>query len=640
MQKAKVVVAAAVAACMLGAAVGAAQVPRDPKAAASPQATWDGVIAGTVVSADAGRPIRRARVTILGGSPKVSHTALSDEQGAFRFSGLPPGQYLLNSSKGGYLETIYGQKHPGSGRPGTPIQLGANQELNRIALPLARGGVITGTVTDETGEPVFGTQVRAYRWVRQSGERMLQSAGSDATDDRGVYRIPRLLPGEYVVSAMPRAGEGYFTIDLEEGALYKKVIGAIADGSFSVAISEKGGVMELSGSVSHDESRTGFATLFYPGTMQVSAAASIPVTPGEERTGVDFQLQVVPLGRVSGSVMGPDGPAARAEVMLIDPTAPSGFGAQTTGTDREGRFSFSGIAPGQYMLVARATPKGGKPLEAGGREAAEFLASIGNEANKAGASPADIEKKRAAVAAAMAQAAQLWAMAATSTDGREFAGAQLVLQPGMTVSGQVVLEGGAGAPPNLTRMSLNVAPVGLQAFGDMAMPPPAPVDANGRFTIRGIMPGRYRIAAAGGVPSGYTLRSAVFGGQDVLDIPFELTGTEHLSGGLVTFTTQTTEVTGSVQDASSQPVAGVTVIAFSAEERFWTPQSPRIRAVRPASDGRYVLKNLPPGDYRLVALADVEPGQWFDPEFLRTLAGFATVTISEGGKVTQDFRVR
>jgi hypothetical protein len=340
--------------------------------------------------------------------------------------------------------------------------------------------------------------------------------------------------------------------------------------------------------------------------MQVPAAASLPVTPGEERAGIDFQLQVVPLGRVSGSVVGPDVPAARADVRLIDPAAPPGFGSHSARTDREGRFSFSGIAPGQYVLFARATPKGGKPLEAGGREAAEFLAKVGDEAKAANASPAmlaDIERKRAAVAAAMAQAAQLWAMAEISTDGRELSGTQLVLQPGVTVSGQVVLDGGAGAPPGLTRMSLTVAPVGLQALGEMAMPPPAPVDASGRFTIRGLMPGRYQIAAAGGVPAGYTLRSAVFGGQDVLDIPFELTGSEHLPGGLVTFTTRTTELGGSVQDASNQPAPGVTVIVYPVEERFWTPQSRRIQAARPASDGRYVFRDLPPGDYRVVAMA-------------------------------------
>jgi hypothetical protein len=174
----------------------------------------------------------------------------------------------------------------------------------------------------------------------------------------------------------------------------------------------------------------------------------------------------------------------------------------------------------------------------------------------------------------------------------------------------------------------------------VTLPPPAAVDAAGRFTIRGVMPGRYTIAVAAGAPAGYTMRSAVFGGQDVLDVPFELTGQDQPSGGVVTFTTRISELGGMVLDGSDQAATGVTVIAFAVDERFWTPASRRIRAVRPASDGRYVFANLPPGDYRLVAVADVEPGQWFDPAYLRRLGGSVTVTVIDGGTHTHEVRVK
>jgi hypothetical protein len=55
-----------------------------------------------------------------------------------------------------------------------------------------------------------------------------------------------------------------------------------------------------------------------------------------------------------------------------------------------------------------------------------------------------------------------------------------------------------------------------------------------------------------------------------------------------------------------------------------------------SSDGWYTLINLPPGDYRLVAVADVEPGRWYDGSFLRTLGGFRTLTLADGGRLTQD----
>jgi hypothetical protein len=306
---------------------------------------------------------------------------------------------------------------------------------------------------------------------------------------------------------------------------------------------------------------------------------------------------------------------------------------------KDGRFAFNGVAPGQYLLFAHAIPKGGQALDASPREAAQFLASAIDE-SKTGVQTAELEKKRAAIAGALAAAAELWALVEVPSDGRDVIDVPLVLQPGATVSGRVVFEGGTGAPPNTNRLSLTLAMVGQHFTGDEIAPPPAAVDATGQFTIRGVFPGRYRLAVSAGAPAGYALKSAVFGGQDVLDIPFDLTGAERPPGGLVTFTTRTTDVTGTVNDASNQPAPGATVIAYSVDERFWTPESRRIRAVRPAADGKYSLKDLPPGDYHLIALPDVEAGRWFDPAFLRALSTSTLFTVAEGSKLTLDIVVK
>jgi hypothetical protein len=169
------------------------------------------------------------------------------------------------------------------------------------------------------------------------------------------------------------------------------------------------------------------------------------------------------------------------------------------------------VPAGQYSLVARATPRGARPLEASAREAAEFLAAAKDEA------------QAASIAAALAGAAQLWATADVHADGGKPSHIQMVLQPGLSISGRVVFEGASSPPASLTRMSLTVTPVGVPRMSsDAQAPPPAAVDASGRFTIRGVMPGRYTIAVAGGAPDGFVLRSAVFDGRDVLDIPFEI----------------------------------------------------------------------------------------------------------------------
>jgi hypothetical protein len=123
-------------------------------------------------------------------------------------------------------------------------------------------------------------------------------------------------------------------------------------------------------------------------------------------------------------------------------------------------------------------------------------------------------------------------------------------------------------------------------------------------------------------------------------VPLDVKPGEDVSGGVVTFSNQWAELTGAMTNASGQPAPDYTLILFAADSRFWLPQSRRIQAVRPASDGRYSFRSLPPGEYRLIAVEDVEPGQWFDPAFLKELVGGAMpVSIVKGQKQTQDIRI-
>src|SRR5690606_6148274 len=108
----------------------------------------------------------------------------------------------VTASKPGFIDVSFGAKRPG--RPGTPIQLLEGQRVEKVTIAIPRGGVITGVVVDENGEPAPGTQVRAMRFVMRTGERTLAFGGQDQTDDRRQYRIYGKPPGEYIVSAITR----------------------------------------------------------------------------------------------------------------------------------------------------------------------------------------------------------------------------------------------------------------------------------------------------------------------------------------------------------------------------------------------------------------------------------------------------
>jgi hypothetical protein len=198
------VLPAALAALLTIPATAAAQVapPRDARPPSQQQPiAGTGVIAGSVTMTGSTQPARKVRVSLSGAELRGGRTAVTDDEGRFSFTGLPPGRYNLSANKPGHVTVSYGQRRPG--RPGTPIQLSDGQKF-QADLQIPRGSVITGTVLDENGEPAPQTQVRVMRVVVQNGRRTLQGSNGSTTDDRGIYRAFGLLPGEYVVCATPR----------------------------------------------------------------------------------------------------------------------------------------------------------------------------------------------------------------------------------------------------------------------------------------------------------------------------------------------------------------------------------------------------------------------------------------------------
>jgi hypothetical protein len=582
--------------------------------AASGAAVGTAVISGTLVALDSGRPVRRARVSISSTGPdagSVGQSVTTDDAGGFSFTGLPAGTFTLAATKPGYLDSIYGQKRPGTARPGTPIQIADGQKIEHLAFALARGGAISGTVTDEQGEPMFRLEVRAYRYTMRSGERSLQPAGSTSTDDRGGYRLGVLSPGEYIVTAVPREAssddQNMVELKMTAEALAAKARGA--DEQTLQKIQEA--IMRTNGAPTDDQPE-GYAPIYFPGSTQMSGATPVLVEVGQERSGVDLQLQLVRAARISGTVTSADGSAPQGAlsttVTLIDndqvaPGQPGRSGR--AGTD--GKFSISGVPPGRYTLLARSI----RPVSASADKAAQYFS--GN-------------------------VTQLYATSDLVVDGRNVPDISLVLQKGMTVSGSVKLDAAGGAF-DLTHLRIALTPVGSSGGADLYSAMPAVVDAAGRFSLAGVLPARYKVTVAG-QPGSWTPKSAVFGGRDALDLMLEVKSGED-QAGVITLTTRQSVLSGLLQDSAGQPTSTYTIVVFSADPRFWTPQSRRIMATRPATDGRYAFTGLPAGDYRLVAVTDAEPGQWFDPAFLRELANVALpISIGDGERKSQDLRVK
>jgi hypothetical protein len=578
-----------------------------------------GTLTGTVVVGGTGTPARRARVTLSGADVGPARNVVTDAQGRFTFVSLPAGRYTLAASKPGHLTASYGQARPG--RPGTPIQLDEGQKFD-ARLQLTRGGVLTGTVLDEDGEAIPGTQVRALRFVFQNGVRTLQSAGNGATDDRGIYRIYGLQPGDYVVGATPRnvgPGPGMEALRAEVQGLGGR--GALAGrGNEEVARALAARLEAMQSAVENtpEEASTGYAPVYYPGTTTLAQAASTSLGPGEERTGVDFQLQRVPVARISGMVVNSTGQETQnVQLTLIDLNqAAVGMGNSAARVDNDGRFTFANVAPGQYRIAARALVG----ERGGGRGPMRMNAPEGR-----GTPPNEMPR--------------LWASADVTVDGRDLPNVVLSMQNGMSASGRVVFQGSLAQPTDLTRLRITFAPADFGPGREPGGMATGRADASGKFSIVGIPPGLYRINAAG-APQGWTLESAVVGGHDALDFPFEVKPGQNVGSATLTFSDRRSELSGAVTDASGQAAFAYTLILFPADQRYWVPQSRRIRTARPATDGRFSFSNVPPGDYKIAPVVDAEPGSWFDPAFLQELDQSALrVSIAEGENKVQNVRL-
>jgi hypothetical protein len=376
-------------------------------------------------------PIRRARVVVRSASSgDLRQQQTTDQQGRFEFGNMPRGDYIIRVSTAGYLDAEYGQRAPGSGYPGTPIAVTSATTV-KVVVPMRRGGALSGTLTDDLGEPEHGVDVRALRLVVKDGRSTIEVAGTSRTDPLGGFRITTLPPGSYVLVASVPKDTG------------ERDAGATTDASVT------------------------YAPVYFPS----AGAAPIPLALGEQRVDLNFQVLRRLTARVTGTITN----IARTAGATVDllPTDMSPFiPTQSVGLDADRSFTFEGVAPGTYAVVFRSGPTT-RILSEDGRD--RRMAIMTGKPGMTNPDP-DVERR--------------WATSTISVQESDVTGVALTLERGMQVSGHVMFDvrertttsvGMIGVLLTSTDADRNYAGIGE-------------VNAEGRFTIQDVMPGTYRVS--------------------------------------------------------------------------------------------------------------------------------------------------
>jgi 5-hydroxyisourate hydrolase-like protein (transthyretin family) len=619
---------------LAGAAFAGLQVQQPPQTAPAPA----GVIVGQVVDAGSGKPAANVNVTLVPGAsaglqraptdavrlPTVPMRALTNAEGRFIFRPLSKGAYSVSATASGYMFGSYGQSRPGG--PSHEAELDDNAATETITIRMWKYAAISGTVLDEKAEPAVGVTVRALQQQMTAGRRRLVQGAGTQTDDRGMYRLSSLVPGDYVVvvpfsvtNVPTTTVDGYqqsmgstspWDITPELRALGAPFTGGVRIGDQQIQVSNgRSSGLNLASEV--NGRFLSYQTAFYPSDASLSQATAITLRSGEERSSADLQLRLVPTFRVTGYARTSFGPARFVNVRLVPAdlgefAGDIGLEAATTGADSEGRFMFLAVPSGPYLVKVQTTPA----------------------VRDWDGTPIDPEPT-------------LWASQPLTVGDRDPLEVNVLVRQGSGISGRFEFASTSTPRPPAERIStLSVIVLSNERGGSPFNISPAGANADGQFATPRYAPGRYTLLVNSPGPP-WTIQSAAVGGREIPLDGLDL-GPDDMKDLVITFADQSTELTGAVRDDAGG-VSGAAVCVFPFDYQTWIASgmsSRRSRTAALSKSNGFTIRDLAPGDYVVLAVPADLAVDLQDPKWIARLAPLGTrISIKTGEKKRQDLTV-
>ncbi len=314
-----------------------------------------------------------------------------------------------------------------------------------------------------------------------------------------------------------------------------------------------------------------YTPTYYPGVTDPSSAGAIQVAAGGIARGVEIRMRRARAFRVQGKLVdlaGGGAAAPNANLLLSPKDGPTQLGPVANAIVRDGVFVYGAVLPGVYVLEATPGPR----VSGMARQ----IVTVGN---------ADVD--------------------------------DLVVQlgPGAEITGTISIEG--SAPPQPQQQpgtpGMNARPtvrlIATEGRTISALPPP---NDDGTFAIHSVMPGTYHVSVQP-LPPGTYVKSIRFGSQDLTKTVLDLTSGSGATLNIV-LSPNAGDIGGIVHGADGMPATNVLVT-------LWTPGVPIegvadfTRTEQTDANGQFKFASLPPGEYRIAAWEQIDPGLGTVPEF-------------------------
>ncbi len=470
-------------------------------------AAQTGTVRGLVRSASDGAPLPGAEVSLAGSVASSDGTAASSggdayaesvrtgADGRFLFPGLAPGPYVMGIQKSGYEAGV---------RVSRSVEINADGDQVDVPVDLRRSAAVSGRVVDPDGDPAPNAAVVAAEWDTSRGRRTLRQIQAGHTDDLGEFRLHGLAAGPYVIAVYPiqlPAPKGVLAFDL--------------------------------------------AAQYYPNASAPAGAAPLRLAWGDERQGLEFQLDWSAATALEGSVQDEDGAACTD--CIVTATADDSPAPQVVAVNDQGLFAIRGAAPGSYQLFAQR--RRDRTFDH-----AEVVLVDGSTGQVA-----------------------------------------LRLNPGQPVSGRLLYDAELPADQR-TQPTVELNPL-LRTFG--MRPLGAKVDEAGGFSLDGVPPGRYTVVLRGQPAVAYLDKILISGAavpnrEIVVGSEFPATDVQ------LQLKTDGATVQGKVKvgdDSTAEAPDGIAVLLPADYESG----ALELLAAYRQSDGMVQFNGVPPGRYHLFA---------------------------------------